>query len=329
MDPQVEGLLQMMAAQAAAANVPPMWEQDAATARAGAEMSFQAFNMPMPTGVTIADRTVPGPAGAIPVKVFTPEGNGPFPLLVYIHGGGWVICSPATHARLCAELSAGASCVVVSVDYRMAPENPAPASLDDCVAAINYAVANAAEFGADGSRFAIGGDSAGGNLTAAAALRLRDEGGPRANLLLLLYGAYTGDLTLPSVIENGEGKILTRQAMEWFYGHYLSGGASTDDPYIAPIKGNLQGMPASHLIVGSQDPLLDDSRLFAQALEAAGVPAKLSVYQDQVHVFMQLTAMLDGAKQAMAESIEALKAAFATQAASTPNAAPAGSGVGT
>jgi acetyl esterase len=232
MDQQVAGLLQMMAAQAAAANVPPMWEQDAATARAGAEVSFQAFNVPMPEGVMVSSRTVPGPAGDIPVAVFTPEGAGAWPLLVYLHGGGWVIGSPATHAKLCAELAQGAGVVVVSVDYRMAPEHPAPAH---CVAAIRYIVANAGEFGADGGRFAIGGDSAGGNLTAAAALRLRDEGGPQARLLLLLYGAFTGDLDLASVIENGEGKILTRKAMEWFYMHYLSGGATTDDPLIAPI----------------------------------------------------------------------------------------------
>jgi acetyl esterase len=299
----------MMAAQAAAADVPPMWEMDAATARAGAEVSFQAFNQPMPAGVTITDRSVPGPAGDIPVKVFNP-GGGVLPLLVYLHGGGWVIGSPATHARLCSELALGANCVVVSVDYRMAPEHPAPAPLDDCVAAIKYAVANAAEFGADGTRFAIGGDSAGGNLTAAAALRLRDEGGPQAKLLLLFYGAYTGDLDLPSVIENGEGKILTRQAMRWFYDHYLSGGASTDDPLIAPIKGNLKGLPPAHLIVGTQDPLLDDSKLFSKALTDAGVPNKLSIYEDQVHVFVQLTAMLDGAKKAVAEANEALAAAL-------------------
>ncbi len=310
MDAQVEGLLQMMAAQAQAANVPPMWEMDAATARAGAEVSFQAFNQPMPDGVTITDSTVPGPAGAIPVKVFNP-GGGTLPLLVYLHGGGWVIGSPSTHAKLCAELALGANCVVVSVDYRMAPEHPAPAPLDDCVAAIKHIVTNASDFGADGSRFAIGGDSAGGNLTAAAALRLRDEGGPQAKLLLLFYGAYTGDLDLPSVVANGEGKILTRQAMRWFYDHYLSGGASTDDPLIAPIKGNLKGLPQALLIVGTQDPLLDDSKLFSKALTEAGVPNTLSIYEDQVHVFVQLTAMLDGAKKAVAEANEALKAAFA------------------
>ena len=173
MDQQVAGLLQMMAAQAAAANVPPMWELEAATARAGAEVSFQAFNVPMPEGAAVSSRTVPGPAGDIPVAVFTPDGDGLRPLLVYLHGGGWVIGSPATHAKLCAELAQGAGVVVVSVDYRMAPEHPAPAPLDDCVAAIRYIVANATEFGADGNRFAIGGDSAGGNLTAAAALIAR------------------------------------------------------------------------------------------------------------------------------------------------------------
>jgi acetyl esterase len=317
MDPQVEGLLQMMAAQAAAAPPASVWEQDAKTFRANSEVMFRAFNAPMPTSVAIADRTVPGPAGPIPVKVFTPAGSGMRPLLVYLHGGGWVIGSPATHAKLCAELAEGAGCVVVSVDYRMAPEYPAPAPLDDCVAAIRYIVANAGEFGADATRFAIGGDSAGGNLSAAAALRLRDEGGPQASLLLLLYGAYTGNNDSPSVIENGVGKLLTREAMLWFYAQYLSGGADPKDPYIAPIHGDLRGLPACHLIVGTQDPLLDDSKLFAEALKKAGVPATLSIYQDQVHVFMQLTAMLDGGKKAVAEACEALRGALRPQAAST------------
>lgn len=301
----------MMAAQAAAVDTPPMWEQDAATARAGAEISFQAFNQPMPEGVTISDRTVPGAAGEIGVKVFVPNGPTGLPLLIYIHGGGWVIGSPATHAKLCAELALGSSCVVVSVDYRMAPEHPAPAPLDDCVAAITYIVANAAQFGANGTRFAIGGDSAGANLTAAAALRLRDQGGPQARLLLLFYGAYVGDLDLPSVIENGEGKLLTREAMRWFYEQYLSGGASTDDPLVAPIKADLRGLPPALLIVGTQDPLLDDNKLFSKALTEAGVKNTLSIYDDQIHVFVQLTAMLDGARKAVAEASAALKEALA------------------
>ncbi|PFG73845.1 alpha/beta hydrolase [Tepidiforma thermophila] len=311
MDPQVEALLQMMAAQAQAAGVPPLWELDPATARANAELSFQAFNQPLPASVTITDRTIPGPAGEIPAKIFTPAGQGPFPLVVYFHGGGWVIGSPATHTKLCAELAEGAGAVVVSVHYRLAPEHTPPAQLDDCVAAVRWAVDHAAELNADGSRFALAGDSAGGNLAACAALRLRDEGGPQARLQLLLYAALTGNNDLPSVIENAEGKILTRQMMDWFYRHYLSGGADPNDPYIFPIHGDLRGLPPAHLIVGTLDPLLDDSKLYAEALQKAGVPAKLSIYQDQPHIFLQLTAMLDGAKKGMAEACEALRTALA------------------
>lgn len=310
MDPQVEALLQMMAAQAQATGAPAMTELPAAQARAGAEISFQAFNQPMPESVSISDRKIPGPAGEIPVKIFTPKGAGPFPLLVFLHGGGWVIGSPATHARLSAELAEGAGVVVFSVDYRMAPEDPAPASLDDCVAAIRWAVEHAAEFNADGSNFAIGGDSAGGNLTAAACLRLRDEGGPQAKLQLLLYGAFVMDPNTESGIANAEGKILTRDSMVWFIDHYLSGGASTDDPYIAPIKGNLAGLPPARLIVGTLDPLLDDSKMFAAALEKAGVPATLSIYQDMPHVFVQLSAMLDGGKKGVAEAVTVLREAL-------------------
>ncbi|MCZ2111514.1 MAG: alpha/beta hydrolase [Dehalococcoidia bacterium] len=312
MDPQVEALLQMMAAQAAASGVPPLNEQPADVARAGAEVSFAAFNQPMPTGITITDRTIPGPAGEIPVKLFRPEAaTGTLPLLVFLHGGGWVIGSPATHQKLAAELSLGANVVVVSVDYRMAPEDPAPASLDDCVAAIRWSVEHAAELGADGSNFAIGGDSAGGNLTAAACLRLRDEGGPQAKLQLLIYGAFLMDPNTESCIANAEGKILTRDSMVWFINHYLSGGASTDDPYVAPIKGNLAGLPPAHLIVGTLDPLLDDSRAYAAKLTEAGVPNKLSVYPDMPHVFVQLSALLDGGRKGVGECVDALQSALA------------------
>ena len=311
MDAQVEGLLQMMAAQRQAVAAPPMWELPADVARAGADTGFQAFNAPMPTNVAIADRTIPGPAGEIPVKVFTPEGTGPFPLLVYLHGGGWVIGNPLTHQKLTAEFAAGAGVVVVSVHYRLAPEAPAPAALDDCVAAIRWSVAHATELRADGSRFAIGGDSAGGNLTAAACLRLRDEGGPRARLQLLLYGAFDHDFTRPSYERNGEGKILELPAMHWFWNHYLSGGADDAHPYISPARGTLAGLPPAHLIVGSLDPLLDDSIIYADRLKKAGVPASLSIYEDMPHVFLQLSAMLDGGRRGVEECCAVLKTALA------------------
>ena len=312
MDAQVQALIQLMQARAEANPAPPLWEQPAAEARAATDAGFAAFNQGAPAIASIVDRTIPGPAGDIPVKVLTPNGTGPFPLLVFLHGGGWVIGSPATHEKLCAELADGAGAVVVSVGYRLAPEHPAPAALDDCVAAVRWAVGHAAELDASATRFAIGGDSAGGNLAAAACLRLRDEDGPRAKLQLLIYGAFDLDYErFSSHRTNADGPILTAQAMEWFKDHYLAGGATEADPLISPLRADLAGLPPAHLIVGTLDPLLDHSRQFAEKLKAAGVPATLSVYDDMPHVFLQLSAFLDGGKKGVAEACQALRSALA------------------
>ncbi len=310
MDPQVQAILDSMAQRAQAAGAPPMWELPPAEARANAETNFQAFNDPMPAGVVIDDRKIPGPEGDIPVKVFTPSDDGPWPLLVYFHGGGWVIGSPATHAKLCAELAAGAGAVVVSVDYRLAPEHPAPAPLDDCVAAAKWAVENAGELNATAGRWAIAGDSAGANLAAASCIRLRDEGGPLPVFQLLLYGVFQRDLETESMQANGEGMILERRTMEWFWEQYLSGGASAGDPLLSPVNASLEGVPPARLIVGTLDPLLDDSHRFAEALEKAGVPVVLSEYPDQPHLFLQLSEMLDAGKQGVAEAVMALRQAL-------------------
>ncbi|MEO6043515.1 MAG: alpha/beta hydrolase [Tepidiformaceae bacterium] len=309
MDPQVKALLEMMAA--ASAGAPKMIDLPAAVARANTEVGFAAFNAGAPEIGSIVDRMIPGPSGEIPVKVFTPRGEGPFPMLVYLHGGGWVIMSPNTHSKICAELAEGAGVVVVSPHYRLAPEDLPPAQLDDCVAAVRWAVEHAAELNADGSRFAIGGDSAGGNLAAAACLRLRDESGPQAKLQLLFYGAYLLDPDTESSLRNADAQILPRETMVWFIDHYLSGGATVTDPYIAPINGNLRGLPPALLMVGTLDVLLDDSMAYAAKLQAAGVAATLTIYEDMPHVFMQLTAMLDGAKKGMAEACAALREALA------------------
>ncbi|MBA4181144.1 MAG: lipase [Anaerolinea sp.] len=309
MDPQVKALLEFMAASAAGA--PKMTELPAAVARANTEVGFAAFNAGAPEIGSIVDRTIPGPGGEIPVKIFTPKGEGPFPLLVYIHGGGWVIMSPDTHAKLCAELAEGAGVVIVSPHYRLAPENLPPAQLDDCMATVHWAVKHAAELNADGSRFAIGGDSAGGNLAAAACLRLRDEGGPTPRLQLLLYAALLLDPDTESSKVNADAQILSRETMVWFINHYLSGGAKTSDPYIAPINGDLHGLPPARLIVGTLDPLMDDSKAYAAKLKAAGVPAALSIYEDMPHVFLQLSAMLDGGQKGVAEACGALREALA------------------
>ena len=300
-----------MAEQAEAAGIPPLWELPADVARQNAELSFQAFNQPMPESVRVEDRQIPGPAGNIPIKVFTPQGeNQMFPLLIYFHGGGWVIGSPETHAKLCAELAEGAQVVVVSVGYRLAPEHPAPAALDDCIAAVRWCLEHATDLNATTDHFAVGGDSAGANLAAAACLRLRDDGGPLPSFQLLFYGAYHYDLDTESAHEHGEGKILDRRAMQWFWEHYLSGGANPKDPYIAPLHGNLKGLPPARLIVGTIDPLLDDSRLFTEKLEAADVPVVLSEYPDQPHLFLQCSAILDAGRRGVIEACMALREAL-------------------
>lgn len=312
MDPQVEALIQAMAAQAQANGTPAMNTLPAAEARANAEVSFDAFNQPMPASVHIEDRHVPGPAGDIPVKVFTPQGTGPFPLVVYFHGGGWVIGSPHTHRRLCAQFAESAGAVVVSVHYRLAPEHKAPAALDDCVAATRWAIAHAGELNADAGRYALAGDSAGGNLVLATALVLRDAGDPQARLLLGLYGAYDLEFNKDANDENSSGPILTMETMHWFKDHYVGGAGIPDsDPRVSPLRGDLTGLPPAHLIVGTMDPLRDDSVLVAEKIERSGGKVTLSMYEDMPHLFLQLDMMLDGGKKGVAEAVAALREALA------------------
>jgi acetyl esterase len=309
MDPEVKALLEMMAA--ASAGAPKLWEMDPQSARQMMDAQSEMMNAGAPEMASIVDRAAPGPLGEVPVKVFTPKGAGPFPLLVYIHGGGFVLGSPATHARLTSLLAEGAGCVVVSVDYRLAPEFPAPAAIGDCVAAIEWALANGKELNADVSRYAIGGDSAGGNLTAAACLKLRDTGRPLPRLQYLIYGAFDFDTEKPSFKQNGEGYMLENEAIRWFMQQYVQDESCKTDPYVAPNSAeSLAGLPPAFLQVGTLDPLLDDSFVYGNRLARAGVPVTIAVYQDQIHGFLQMDAMLTGARRAVADGIAALKAAL-------------------
>lgn len=308
MDPQVQALLDMMAAQSA--NAPKMWEVPLAQARAGFDSGFAMFNAGAPEMASITDQSIPTPAGEMAVKTFKPKGSGPFPLLVYIHGGGFVIGNPASHSRLCAELADGAKALVVSLDYRLAPEFPAPAALDDCVAGVRWAVENAAALGGDATKFAIGGDSAGGNLTAASCQRLAATGGPVPAFQLLIYGAFDFDMTKPSITQNGDGFVLDRASMDWFVDQYTPDPALRLDACVSPGLGDVTGQPPAFLQVGTLDPLLDDSFRYANKLALAGVPVELKVYPDMPHGFMQMSAVLDTAKRGVADAVAALTAAL-------------------
>ncbi len=257
------------------------------------------------------DRRIPGPAGEIPVRVYTPAAMGPLPVLVYFHGGGWVVGGIATHDATCRELANGARAVVVSVDYRLAPEHKFPAAADDCYGATRWTAAHAAELGADATRLAVGGDSAGGNLAAVVAQMARDRGGPPIVFQLLIYPATDAACDTPSYRDNAEGYLLTTADMRWFWNHYLSGSPDAENPYASPLRAtNLAGLPPALVITAEFDPLRDEGERYAQRLEEAGVPARLSRYAGMIHGFFGMGHLMDKAKAAVQEACENLRRAF-------------------
>jgi acetyl esterase len=308
LDPQTQLLLQQMEA----AGAPPLYTLPVEAARA---MVLANPFPPVPFGrlASIEDRAIPGPAGDIPVRIYTPEGSGPFPVLVYYHGGGWVILNLDSHDSLCRALASGAGCVTISVDYRLAPEHKFPAAPDDCLAALRWAAANAIEISGDPARIAVGGDSAGGNLATVVALLARDAGGPPLAGQLLLYPVtdhYRVDL--PSYAENAEGYFLTMDDMVWFWDHYLSSADEAIDPRASPLRAaDLGGLPPALVITAEYDPLRDEGEAYAQRLREAGVPTTHTRYAGAIHGFFSMAGILDQGKQGIEDANTWLKLIFA------------------
>ena len=251
----------------------------------------------------VEDRTIPGPATDLPVRVFTPEGRGPFPLVVFFHGGGWTLGDLDTHDPMCRALCAGAGCVVVSVGYRLAPEHRFPAASDDALAATRWVEDHAAEVGGDQSGIALAGDSAGGNLAAATTLRIRDEGGPTLRGQLLIYpGLGYPSPPTPSYVENAEGYGMTREAATWFWDQYLGDRTHATNPLAAPLLApDLSGLPPALVVTAEYDVLRDEGELYARRLRVAGVPARSSRYDGVHHRFAEMIGILDQAGQALDE----------------------------
>jgi len=266
---------------------------------------------PSPVG-KVLDRSVPGPVGAIPVRVYSPEGSGPFPLLMFFHGGGFVLCSLETHDELCRALCRDTEAVVVSVDYRLAPEARYPAAADDCYAALAWCAQNAAELGADGSRIALAGDSAGGNLAAVTALRARDLGGPALRHQSLIYPATSCAFDTDSYRDNAEGYFLTADAMRWFWSHYLQDMSQAEEPYACPDKAaSLGGLPPATVITAEYDPLRDEAEVYARKLREAGVAVTLKRYDGMIHGFVSMADMFEDGRAAQLLIAAELRAAFA------------------
>lgn len=305
--PQVQVLLDMMVQMGgpALSDLPP----------AEARAMYKALSA-MEQGEEVErvdDRHIPGADGDVAIRVYTPhaavgEAHG---VLVWFHGGGWVIGDLDTADATCRALANRAGCVVVSVDYRLAPEHQAPAALEDCMRALAWAVENFELLGVDATKVAVGGDSAGGNLAALVCQRVRDEFGPDIDFQLLAYPVADLTLSHPSIEENAEGFFLTKATMEWFVAHYL-GSADPKDAKVSPLHADdLTGLPPALVITAELDPLRDEGEAYAARLQEAGVPTQLIRYEGQIHGFMSMPAMLDDAKDALDRAGAALRAALA------------------
>ncbi|MFG2288351.1 alpha/beta hydrolase [Streptomyces sp. NPDC048595] len=256
-----------------------------------------------PDGVDTLDRRVPGPPGApgLTVRLYRPraEAAGPGPLLVFFHGGGWVMCDLDTHDATCRQLALYGGALVVSVAYRKAPEAHFPAAAEDAYAAAVWAAAQADRLGCDPARVAVGGDSSGGGLAAAVTLMARDRGGPPLAAQLLLYPALDHRLTGASAVDYATGFFHTTAHMRWYWQQYLGPDGDGRHPYASPgLAPDLAGLPPALLVLPECDPLRDEGRAYGRALRAAGVPARVEEYPGTFHGFLGALGALPAAKRA-------------------------------
>jgi acetyl esterase len=291
--------------QLAAAGGPPLEALTPAEARAramppelgGAEQAVHE----------VQDRRVPGDGGPIAVRIYRPSAAPSLPALVYFHGGGFVLGGLEMNDRPCRALANGSGCVVISVDYRLAPEHPFPAAADDAFAATSFIADHAAQFGVDPARIAVGGDSAGGNLATVVALRARDSGGPPLAFQLLVYPLVDFTDDSPSMREYADGHFLTAAVMDYFADHYLPRPIDRRQAWASPLYARLTGLPPAFVLTAECDPLRDQGGLFARRLQEAGVPTVLKRYDGMFHPFFSLGGVIDGGKEAIADAAAALK----------------------
>ena len=283
--------------------------------RASRADAMAAMAGPLQQVARVEDRTVPGPSEPIPVRVYWPQTGSELPVLVYFHGGGFVMGNLDGVDRTCRVLANASGCIVVSVDYRLAPEHKFPAAVNDAYAAVKYVSEHAAEFNADPKRLAVGGDSAGGNLAAVVSLIARERGGPAVAFQLLVYPVTDYDDNRPSLQEYAEGNLLTRNAVRYFWGHYLSWPEDGLHSHASPLKAeSLAGLPPAMVITAECDPIRDQGEAYAHRLREAGVPVTLKRYEGAIHVFFQLGGVIDSGKQAVADAGAALRAALRAEA---------------
>jgi acetyl esterase len=312
LDVKVKAMLAQMAELA----MPKLWELAPPAARTAMRSSvFRGGNEPIGNS---EDRKIPGPAGDIPVRVYSPvdAASDTLPGLVFFHGGGFVIGDLETHDDMCRVLSNQAGCRVVAVDYRLAPEHVFPAAVEDCWAATKFVAAHARDFGIDPARLAVGGDSAGGNLSAVVAQLAKQAGGPALVFQLLIYPVTQlgSSVETRSMRENAKGYFLEKEGMDWFTRCYVPDPAHRDDPRVSPLLcKDLSGLPPAYVITAGYDPLRDEGKDYADALDRAGVSVTYVHYPSMVHGFFSFRSLVPKAKEALAAAAGALKAGLSPE----------------
>jgi acetyl esterase len=257
------------------------------------------------------DLSLPGPHGQVPCRLYLPDGSERPPLIVYAHGGGFMQGSLPSWHHFLRDLVRQSGVAALSVDYQLSPEVKFPVAFDEMVAMVRLAAREGAGLGIDPTRLALGGDSAGANLALAAALAMRDAGERALRFQLLIYGCFSTDCDSPSWQRFGQGAGLSQTQMRWIWETYLESPGQKEDWRAAPAFADLRGVASAHLIVGSLDPLLDDSNNLAGKLKAAGVPCQLTIYQGINHGFIRYGRLIGTARRAIAEGAAALKAGLA------------------
>jgi len=306
LDPQARALLDELAA----LGRPPIWDVPIEVARAVSTATNVRLAGPPQPVAEVRALCIPSPAGPIAARAYIPAGISPLPIVVYFHGGGFTVGSLDGYDATLRALANASGAIVVSVDYRLAPEHRFPAGLEDCYAATLWLARHAASLGADSKRLAVGGDSAGGNLAAVVALLARDCGEPKIAFQLLVYPTTDGDVARDSYLRYGEGHLLTTATCRWFTEQYIS-EADRDDwrhrPLLAPT---LVGLPPAHVLVAECDPLYDEARAYADRLAASGVRTTFVSYSGMIHGFFNYSGVLERSRTALGEAGAALRAAL-------------------
>ena len=306
LDPRIAAILERSGGARATADM------TVAEARHADAALFAELPAPVNGPADVVDGSVTRPIGAsIPIRGYRPIARAAPPIIVYFHDGGWVVGSIAISDRFCRTLAAATGCIVVSVEYRLAPEHKFPAAVEDALAATSWVMAHAAELGGNPKRIGVAGEGAGGNLAAVVALLIRDQRGPRLGHQLLLYPNTDLTRNWPSMSEEAEGYGLTQRALTWFAGHYLNTELERGSPLVSPLRAQDHArLPRALIITAEHDPLRDEGEAYGEKLRGSRVPVKVSRYDGMIHGFIAYHDEVEAARQALAEIDQELRKAF-------------------